>query len=635
MAAAPSGRLGGRRQRARHALVGLERAGRRVPGGALARGVERRGVRAVRGAALPRRGAGEHDRARERVAERDLPGRQLDQPGRLRRLEAGHRPAELARRGEHRLDRLGVGDRRRQQRGGRASSGQRVEPAADRALEPVRRSGPGRRPGRAAGAAPRRRPRRARAGCRRSPRAARPRCRPPPAARRAPRAARAPARRPARPASASRARPPRPRAPRPAAARARPRPRRRAAAGRRTRAPTTTAGRASGRRRRARPPAAARRARRAGRASRRRRAAAPRRRPARARARASSARACGAGSRPSSPSAGRSSSDRPAKATSTSDSTPRTRSTVASPAGGRRVLEQRALADPGLAAQHQHAARARAGLGHQPLDALALRLAPQQHGAILRAVRAAVAATRSRAGGRRRRRPSGPRCRPRPSRRAGAHWPPPARRATVRTRASTGRYVGASAEAVSTKASRCEVIQPNSSGSPARRHCASMSARAASSSSRVQVDLLAAGPPVESRRHALDDALVLGALVGAEIGRRQVDDDLPARRRRVLAGGPATRRARAGGDPAQAAPPARVAAAAPRGSIRGPRSAPTRHRPRPGRRARAPTPPPPRTAGRSTASPPSSHSKRPVHTTLPSSSSSSTSRSQAMATALG
>ena len=118
---------------------------------------------------------------------------------------------------------------------------------------------------------------------------------------------------------------------------------------------------------------------------------------------ASSARACGAGSRPSSPSAGRSSSDRPANATSTSDSTPRTRSTVASPAAAGRVLQQRALADPGIPAQHQHAARARTGLDHQPLDALALRLAPQQHGAILRAVRAAVAAIRSRAGGRRRR----------------------------------------------------------------------------------------------------------------------------------------------------------------------------------------------------------------------------------------
>ena len=45
----------------------------------------------------------------------------------------------------------------------------------------------------------------------------------------------------------------------------------------------------------------------------------------------------------------------------------------------RRVLEQRALADPRLAAHHEHAARARPGVGHEPLDALALGSAAQQH----------------------------------------------------------------------------------------------------------------------------------------------------------------------------------------------------------------------------------------------------------------
>ena len=48
-----------------------------------------------------------------------------------------------------------------------------------------------------------------------------------------------------------------------------------------------------------------------------------------------------------------------------------------------RVLEQRRLADPRLAAQHEHPARAVAGLRHEPLDARALGGAPQQHGAIL------------------------------------------------------------------------------------------------------------------------------------------------------------------------------------------------------------------------------------------------------------
>ena len=48
-----------------------------------------------------------------------------------------------------------------------------------------------------------------------------------------------------------------------------------------------------------------------------------------------------------------------------------------------RVLEQRRLADPGLAAQHEHPAHAGPGLCDEPLDALALGRAPQQHGAIL------------------------------------------------------------------------------------------------------------------------------------------------------------------------------------------------------------------------------------------------------------
>ena len=49
------------------------------------------------------------------------------------------------------------------------------------------------------------------------------------------------------------------------------------------------------------------------------------------------------------------------------------------------VLEQRRLADPRLAAQHEHPARALAAPRHQRLDAPALRRAPQQHGAILTA----------------------------------------------------------------------------------------------------------------------------------------------------------------------------------------------------------------------------------------------------------
>ena len=47
------------------------------------------------------------------------------------------------------------------------------------------------------------------------------------------------------------------------------------------------------------------------------------------------------------------------------------------------VVQQGGLADARLAAQHEHPARAVAGLRHEPLDAPALRRAPQQHGAIL------------------------------------------------------------------------------------------------------------------------------------------------------------------------------------------------------------------------------------------------------------
>ena len=83
-----------------------------------------------------------------------------------------------------------------------------------------------------------------------------------------------------------------------------------------------------------------------------------RREPERARAAPS---ACGGGSSSSRSSAGRSSASRPANGISASDSTPAARSTVMPASLRDGVLEQRGLADPGLAGDHERLARAEPG----------------------------------------------------------------------------------------------------------------------------------------------------------------------------------------------------------------------------------------------------------------------------------
>ena len=94
---------------------------------------------------------------------------------------------------------------------------------------------------------------------------------------------------------------------------------------------------------------------------------------------ARSAAACGAGSDEMRPSTGRSSSSSPANGIDASPSKPRARehAHVAGVLGG--VGEQRALADAGLAADHEHSARADARVGEQAADRCALRVATEQH----------------------------------------------------------------------------------------------------------------------------------------------------------------------------------------------------------------------------------------------------------------
>ncbi len=199
---------------------------------------------------------------------------------------------------------------------------------------------------------------------------------------------------------------------------------------------------------------------------------------------ASSARACGAGSRPSSPSAGRSSSDRPANATSTSDSTPRTRSTVASPAAAAACSSSALLPIPG---------------------------SPRSTSTPLAPARASTTnlSMRSRSGSR-------PNSMGRSYARSEQRWLPfvagrvdvdvgspiaPAelvddRRAHVRGDRPVRRHLGEGGqdEVEPVRGRPAELL-----GSPARRHCASMSARPASSSS---LDHSTSSQPAASSRAA-------------------------------------------------------------------------------------------------------------------------------------
>ena len=100
----------------------------------------------------------------------------------------------------------------------------------------------------------------------------------------------------------------------------------------------------------------------------------------------SSAARCGSGICSRAPSAGRSSSSRPANGTRASDSIPRARRTrmPAAPACSARVFEQRRLADPDLAGQDDHGASVQPGVGESGVEGMPLRVATQQHAPILR-----------------------------------------------------------------------------------------------------------------------------------------------------------------------------------------------------------------------------------------------------------
>ena len=97
----------------------------------------------------------------------------------------------------------------------------------------------------------------------------------------------------------------------------------------------------------------------------------------------SSAAACGGGRRSTSASAGRSSSSSEANGICASDSIPRARSTRIRDRRARGVIEQRGLADPGLAGECEHGALARPRRRQRAADRLALALAAHEHGPTL------------------------------------------------------------------------------------------------------------------------------------------------------------------------------------------------------------------------------------------------------------
>ena len=138
MAAAPGGPLAGRRERRGDRLVGRERAGGLVPDGAVAvrAAVPQRGrVGAVRGPALGGARAREHGRAHERVPEGGAALVELEQAGGLGALEPLERAAERRGGAEDRAQLVAVGDGRGEHRAARLGA-DRVEPAPERVRDP-------------------------------------------------------------------------------------------------------------------------------------------------------------------------------------------------------------------------------------------------------------------------------------------------------------------------------------------------------------------------------------------------------------------------------------------------------------------------------------------------------------------